>query len=96
MMISSARAVPLSGSSEQLVTGPGMYAGLAVLETGGAQPATVRIYNGTSSAGVLVDAVDLAAGASASRAYDRATWCDQGIWVELGGAGAVAGSVRLA
>lgn len=91
-----AQAIALSGSSQQIRSGPAMYAGLAVRESGGSNPVSVRVYDGTSAAGVLLDAVDLAAGATAARLYDRPTWCQVGIWVELAGTGTVQGSVRVA
>jgi hypothetical protein len=96
-MLSAAQAVPLSGVSEAVHAAPAIYCGFAVVETGGVSPATVRVYdNAAAPAGTLIDAVDLVAGESASRIYDRGTWCHEGIWVELGGAGAVEGSVRVA
>lgn len=54
-MLAAATARPLSGASEQIATGPTLYAGLVVAETSGTDPVSVRVYNGTSAAGVLVD-----------------------------------------
>lgn len=89
------RAVALTGSDQVVSANPGVYRGFTVVETGGAQPATVRIYDHASAAsGTLIGAANLAAGGSADIAVD-AQWCDKGIYVDLGGSGTVAGSVRV-
>jgi hypothetical protein len=88
------QAVALSGASEAIAVGRSQYGGLTVVETGAAA-ASVRVFdNAAGPAGTLIDAVNLAAGESVSRIYDRGTWCQEGIWVEL--TGAVQGSVRVA
>ncbi|HEY0645516.1 MAG TPA: hypothetical protein VGD39_19020 [Nocardioides sp.] len=73
-----------------------IYRGYTVVETGGASTATVRIYDHASAAsGTLIGAVNLAAGGSADLHVDCGVWCENGIYVDVGGSGTVAGSVRI-
>lgn len=91
-----ARSLPLTGSDQVVRNGPTLYCGFVAVETGGSLAATVRIYDNASAAsGTLIDAVNLAAGESASRLYERSIWCENGVYVDVGGTGTVAGSVRI-
>jgi hypothetical protein len=89
------RAVALTGSDQAVSANPAIYRGFTVIETGGSNPATVRIYDNASAAsGTLIGAVNLAAGGSADICVDP-NWCSNGIYVDVGGTGTVAGSVRV-
>ena len=94
-MTGAARSIALTGADQAVRTGPGIFRGYTVVETGGASPATVRIYDHASAAsGTLIGAVNLPAGGSADVHCDG-VWCENGIYVDTGGAGTVAGSVRI-
>lgn len=89
--------VALTGSDQAVRTAEGWYAGYTVIETGGSNAATVRIYDNASAAsGTLIGAVNLAAGGSADVSLNLPTWCVNGVYVDVGGTGTVAGSVRIA
>lgn len=89
-------AVALTGSDQAVLTTQGRYGGYTVIETGGSNAATVRIYDNASAAsGALIGAVNLAAGGSADVCLNHATRIANGIYVDVGGTGTVAGSVRI-
>jgi hypothetical protein len=70
------------------------YQGFSLRETSGSAGATVRVYNGVSAAGVLLDTISLLANESAREDYGgRGLLAPLGIYFELV-AGAVEGSVR--
>jgi hypothetical protein len=86
----------LTGADQAVCAGPARYHGYTVMETGGVSAATVRIYDHASAAsGTLIGAVNLIAGGSADVALTVGTQCLNGIYVDVGGAGTVAGSVRV-
>jgi len=90
------RAVALSGSDQALRTTPGIFCGYTVVETGGSSTATIRFYDNASAAsGTLIGAANLAAGGSADISIHRGTWVENGIYVDVGGSGTIAGSVRI-
>jgi hypothetical protein len=92
----ASRTVALTGSDQAVRTTAGIYRGYTVVETGGADAATVRIYDHASAAsGTLIGAVNLAAGGSADVSCDP-VWVENGIYVDVGGSGTVAGSIRIA
>lgn len=94
--LSHARSLALTGSDQAVRAAASIYCGFAVQETGGSNAATVRIYDNASGAsGTLIDTVNLAAGGSEARMYDRGLWCENGIYVDVGGTGTVAGSIRI-
>lgn len=88
-------ATPVAVTGDQLVhNGLAVYRGFTLRETAGAV-ATVRIFDGTSAAGTLLDTVAFAANESRSEYYpDGGIRASTGIWFEVV-AGAVEGSVRL-
>jgi len=89
-----ARAIALSGADQAVYTGGAIYRGIVLRETAAA-PAQVRVYDGTSAAGILLDDVALAASASASTWYgDGGIWASTGIFVDIV-TGTVEGSLRL-
>lgn len=89
------RSVALTGSDQAVRATAGAYRGYTVVETGGSSTATVRIYDNASAAsGTLIGAVNLAAGGSADVHCDP-VWCENGIYVDVGGTGTVAGSIRI-
>lgn len=90
------RTIALTGADQAVLATQGIYRGYTVVETGGSNAATVRIYDNASAAsGTLIGAVNLAAGGSADVALDPGTWVVNGIYVDVGGTGTVAGSVRV-
>lgn len=86
----------LTGSDQTVITaggGPGRYYGFTIRETAGLE-ATVRIYDGTSAAGTLLDSVQLIADESAREWYGpQGVQYQNGIYVDVV-AGTVEGSVR--
>jgi hypothetical protein len=91
-----ARTVALTGSDQAVRAAASIYRGYTVVETGGSSTATVRIYDNASAAsGTLIGAVNLAAGGSADLYLLGGVWCDNGVYVDVGGSGTVAGSVRI-
>lgn len=94
-MGTASRPVALTGSDQAVRATAGIYRGYTVVETGGSSTATVRIYDNASAAsGTLIGACNLAAGGSADIDVDP-VWCVNGIYVDVGGSGTVAGSVRV-
>ncbi len=92
-----ARTIALTGSDQAVRSaGPVLYCGIVVAETGGSNAVTVRVYdNAGAASGTLIDAFNLNGGQSESRMYDRPIWCENGIYVDIGGTGTAAGSVRI-
>lgn len=95
-MSTPATPVALTGSDQAVCAkGSGRYMGVALRETAGAA-AVVRIYDNASAAsGTLLDAIDLAANASADPWYGPGgIWFANGVYVKIV-SGAVEGSVRV-
>lgn len=93
---SHARSIALTGSDQAGRAAASIFRGYTVVETGGSNAATVRIYDHASGAsGTLIGAVNLAAGGAADVALNVGVWCENGIYVDVGGTGTVAGSVRI-
>ncbi len=89
-------SVALTGSDQAVRTTHGEYGGYVIIETAGSA-ATVRIYDNASAAsGTLIGAANLAANGSADVALNKPVRVSNGIYVDVGGAGTVAGSVRVA
>lgn len=89
------RSTALTGSDQAVRANPGIFRGFVAVETGGSSTATVRIYDNASAAsGTLIGAANLAASGSVDVHCDP-VWCENGIYVDLGGSGTVAGSVRI-
>lgn len=89
------RSIALTGSDEAVRTSAGYFRGFVVVETGGANSATVRIYDNASAAsGTLIGAANLAASGSKDVHCDP-VYVENGIYVDYGGSGTVAGSVRV-
>jgi len=89
------RAVALTGADQAVRDTAGVYHGYTVVETAGSA-ATVRIYDNASAAsGTLIGAVNLAANGSADLCLNVGQWVTNGIYVDVGGSGTVAGSVRI-
>jgi hypothetical protein len=80
---------PASGAAQAV----GTYKGVTLRETAGAA-AVVRIYDGTSAAGTLLDTIALAASQSVSLDYPEGIAVRTGIYVSKV-SGAFEGSVRL-
>jgi hypothetical protein len=94
-MAGHSRVTALTGSDQAVSARACIYRGYTVVETGGVSTATVRIYDNASAAsGTLIGAVNLAAGGAAD--VDLCgQWCENGIYVDVGGSGTVAGSIRI-
>lgn len=87
----------LSGSDQALRASPAYLAGFVIQETGGSSTATIRIYDNASAAsGTLVGAANLAASGSATVAFFRPINCVNGLYVDVGGSGTIAGCVLIA
>lgn len=85
---------PLTGADQAVKTGTTYYRGITVRETGGTDPAVVRLFDGTSAAGTLLETVGLAAGESFAVLYDDGIRAAHGIYADV--TGAVEGSIRFA
>lgn len=91
-----AKPYALSGSDEAIKAVPCGFRGYTVRETGGANAATVRIFDHASTAsGTLLATIRLAASASETVMTDGIQAVN-GIYVDYGGTGAVEGSVYIA
>lgn len=92
--MSAARPLALTGANQQAVSGLGTYRGISLRETAGAA-AVVRVWDGTSAAGTLLDTIALAANASAWTWYDDGgVWFTAGVYVEKV-SGTIEGSIRI-
>lgn len=80
---------PPSGVAQAI----GLYRGVTLRETAGSA-AVVRIYDGTSASGILLDTIGLAAGQSVSLDYPAGIAVKVGIFVSKV-SGAYEGSIRL-
>lgn len=86
----------ISGSDQALHTGVGHYFGFSFRETGGASPATVKIYDSAAASGTLLETISLAPGESRSDWYGpMGIRVSTGIYVDVGGSGTVEGAVRI-
>ncbi|MFI9558867.1 hypothetical protein [Nonomuraea endophytica] len=89
--------VALTGSDQAVHLGAAQLAGYTLRETGGVAAATARIFDHPSAAsGTLLAVVALPAGGSADVMYCRPVRASAGIYVDVGGTGALEGSVRIA
>jgi len=89
-----ANPVALTGLDQQVAAGPGaLYAGFTIRETASAA-AVVRVFDGTSSSGVLIDEISLAGDDSARAFYADGIRCSGGVFVEVV-SGDIAGSVLI-
>lgn len=94
MHVAKATATAVNtGSDTAIVSGAATYRGFSLRNTSGAAVATVRIYDGTSGTGTLLDTIQLAASESRAEFYDAGVTALVGIFVKLV-AGAIEGSVR--
>lgn len=91
--MAAAGSVALTGSDQQAFSGPCVYRGIVARETA-ASTAVVRVYDGTSTSGVLIGQVTLAANGDSDRWYETGIWCPGGVFVDIV-SGAVVGSVRV-
>ena len=90
----SAIAVALTGADQTVSSTHCTYHGFTIRETGGTNPAEVRIYHNTANSGTLLETIRLAANESAGAFYERGILADKGIRVDIV-SGAVEGSVRI-
>ena len=90
---SEIRAEAISGD-ESVNLAPANYYGFSFRETSGSAVATVRIYDGDTAAGALLDSIQLSAGESAREFYAGGIRAQEGIYVDIV-AGAVEGGVRV-
>lgn len=86
--------IALTGANQLVWTGPAVYRGITLRETAGAV-ATVRVFDGTSAAGTLLQTISLAANESRDDWYTGGgLWARTGIYVSIA-AGTVEGSIRV-
>jgi hypothetical protein len=81
----------LTGANQLIITGVGYYKGVTIRETAAAV-ATVRIYDGVSAAGTLLETIALAANESKNYSYHEGRTFLTGVFVSIV-AGTVEGSV---
>lgn len=86
-------AVALTGSNQTIAQSSATYCGFSIRETSGSNPATVRVWNGTSATGTILDDIALSAGQSARELYPEGVLADLGIFVQIV-SGTIAGSLR--
>jgi hypothetical protein len=89
--------VNLTGSDQLIATAAPLlhYRGFSVRETSGSASALLRIFDGTTATGNILEEVALTASQTARELYplDGALTCSVGIYVDIV-SGAVSGSVR--
>ena len=88
-------AVTLTGADQAVAGVDSIYGGFSVRETGGVAAATMKIYNGASAAGTLLETVALNPGESRSEYYPEGVSAQKGIYVDVSGSGTIEGSVRV-
>lgn len=87
--------VKLTGGNQQIATGVATYRGFSISETSGTASARIRIFEGNSTAGPILDEITLAANESAREYYaDNNFSVGSGIYVQVV-SGSVSGSVRI-
>lgn len=87
-------AYPINGSDQQLLANwSGAYRGFSLEETGAAA-AKLRIYDGTSTAGILLESVGLGALETAREFYPDGVVVKTGIYIDIV-SGTIAGHIRL-
>jgi hypothetical protein len=74
--------VQLTASDQQVAAGRTKYWGMVVRETAGST-AVVRVYDGTSAAGILIDTVALAALDEGPTAIHIGIQCMTGVFVDI-------------
>lgn len=82
------------GATQQVLTGPGFYKGGVIRETSGVA-LLLRIWDGTSAAGRIVDIVSLAANAVANPFNNDAVAFQIGLFVERVSGTNYEGSIRI-
>lgn len=92
-MSSMSAARPVAFAAGQLASGMAFYRGYSLRETAGAA-ATVRLWDNTSAAGVLLATIALAANSSKDFVAPHNVMAQNGIFVQVV-AGTVEGSVYL-
>jgi len=70
-------------ASGQLHTGPGFVSGFIAYETSGSAAAVVKIYDGTSTSGQLLDVIKLASGTTDAHLYGAHVWFSTGLYFDL-------------
>jgi hypothetical protein len=91
--MATVRAYPLTGADQAVSTGQGTYWGLALRETAGSA-AVVRVFDGTSAAGTVIDTISLAANGAASTWLHGGIRFAAGVYVDVV-SGSVEGSARI-
>jgi hypothetical protein len=88
-------ATPIFGSDGGILAQAGGYCGFSLRNTSSSATATVRIYDGTSAAGTLLDSIQLEVSESAREWYGSAgIQAQTGLYVDVV-SGAVEGSIRV-
>lgn len=91
-----AAGIGLTGSDQAVATGRGRYFGFTVAETGASSTKTIKVYDGTSATGTLLDTIRLAAGEASGDWYGpQGKNYSIGVFVDVAGSGTVEGSVFI-
>lgn len=83
------------GASQQIITGPGFYKGGVVRELSAA-PLVLRVWDGTSATGTIIDIISVAANAVVTSFNDDSVAFSKGVFVERVTGTNYEGSLRIA
>jgi hypothetical protein len=87
-----ATTTALTGSDQGVLTGGGVFYGGCFYETG-ADTATATIHDGTAASGTVIAYISLASGGVTNLSIPNGVQVLNGIYVDVGGSGTVAGSI---
>ena len=88
----TATTTALTGSDQGVLTGGGIFYGGCFYETGG-DTATATVHDGTAASGSVIAYISLATGGVTPLNIANGVQVVNGIYVDVGGSGAVSGSI---
>jgi hypothetical protein len=88
----TATTTALTGSDQGVLTGGGIFYGGCFYETGG-DTATATVHDGTAASGTIIAYISLASGGVTNLNIANGVQVLNGIYVDVGGSGTVAGSI---
>ena len=88
----TATTTALTGSDQGVLTGGGIFYGGCFYETGG-DTATATVHDGTAASGTVIAYISLASGGVTNLNIANGVQVLNGIYVDVGGSGTVAGSI---
>jgi hypothetical protein len=91
--MSCANVEPLGSSDEQVRAAACDYHGYTVLNTDASAACTVAFHRGTSASGELLGAATLLAGESIDIERVKGVYCEDGVYMNVTGAGTFIGSL---